>query len=428
MSLIYSSMSRQALESVMSESKAVYDGYVSQKLKLNMSRGRPCAEQLDLTRDMLSVIGPDSDFAASSLDVRNYGGLTGIDEIKDIFAPIIGAEKDEIIAAGNSSLNLMYDLVADGMLYGYSESTPWTAQSKRIKFICPAPGYDRHFAICEMLGIEMLTVKMNSDGPDMDEVCSLCENDESIKGIWCVPKYSNPTGVTFSDNVVRRFAEMSPKAKDFRIFWDNSYVIHDLNAESDHLLNLFDELKVRGKEDELFMFTSTSKITFAGAGIAFAAMSKANIKLVSSRLSIRTIGYDKINQLRHVRYFKNTKNIYDHMRLHANILRPKFKLVDDILSARLSGTGIASWTKPNGGYFISLDLMPGTAKRTWSLAKDAGVILTNVGATFPYGKDPADSNIRIAPTNVTLNELETALEVLCVCSKIAACEKLLSNK
>ncbi|MBE6551257.1 MAG: aminotransferase class I/II-fold pyridoxal phosphate-dependent enzyme [Ruminococcaceae bacterium] len=421
----YINATKNELKSLLDSERKKYDEIISKKLSLNMSRGRPCTEQLDLTEGMLSVLYKnDMCNLSGNTDVRNYGVLSGIDDIKTIFAPILGADKDEIFVGGNSSLNLMYDMISDGMLYGYNGCTPW-AKLENVKFLCPVPGYDRHFMICEKLGIEMVNVDMLEDGPDMDTIEKLISEDDSIKGIWCVPKYSNPQGITYSDEVVRRFADLSPKAPDFKIFWDNAYAIHDLDEEKDVLLGLLHEAVKNGKEDMVFEFTSTSKITYAGAGVSFLASSVENIKNLSKRIGIRTIGYDKVNQLRHALFFKTTENVYEHMKLHAEILRPKFDIVVNTLESELGDTGIASWHRPRGGYFVSLELMHGTAKRAWQLANEAGVVLTTVGATYPYGRDPKDSNIRIAPSNTTKEELTAAMDVLCVCAKIAAVEKLL---
>jgi len=424
----YSSLSAGKLKSLLDAEMKKYEEIKSRGLSLNMSRGRPCTEQLDLTEGLLSVLYKnDMCNLTGHTDVRNYGVLSGIDDIKTIFAPILGADKEEIFVGGNSSLNLMYDMVSDGMLYGYNGCQPWSKLDS-VKFLCPVPGYDRHFMICEKLGIEMINIDMLDDGPDMDMIEQLISEDDSIKGIWCVPKYSNPQGITYSDEVVRRFASLSPKAPDFKIFWDNAYAIHDLAEKSDVLLGLLHEARKNGKEDMVFEFTSTSKITYAGAGVSFLASSVENINHISKRIGIRTIGYDKVNQLRHALFFKTTENVYEHMKLHADILRPKFDIVVNTLDRELGDTGVASWHRPNGGYFVSLDLMRGTAKRAWQLAKEAGVVLTTVGATYPYGLDPNDSNIRIAPSNTTCDELTVAMDVLCVCAKISALEKLISEK
>ncbi len=424
----YKTASYEKLAGELEALRSEYEKIKAEKLSLNMSRGRPCTEQLDLTEGLLSVLYKnDMCNLSGNTDVRNYGVLSGIEDIKNIFAPILGAENGEVFVGGNSSLNLMYDLVADGMLYGYEGCTPW-AKLPEVKFLCPVPGYDRHFAICEKLGIRMINVPMTKTGPDMDAVEKLVAEDELIKGIWCVPKYSNPQGITYSDETVARFADLSPAAKDFRIFWDNAYVIHDLDDTPDTLAPLLVMAKKTGKQNMVFEFTSTSKITYAGAGVSFLAASADNIKTVSSRIGIRTIGYDKVNQLRHALFFKTTENVYEHMKLHAAILRPKFDIVINTLEGELESTGTASWHRPHGGYFVSLDLMPGTAKRAWQLAKEAGVVLTTVGATYPYKLDPLDSNIRIAPSNTTCEELEKAMHVLCVCAKIAAAEKLTENK
>lgn len=419
-------MSQDELSCEFESVKKEYDAIKAQNLALDMSRGKPEKGQLDLGMELYSILKTDKDCVCSTgFDVRNYGLPAGVPELKEIFAEIMGVENDEIFTGGNSSLNLMYNIIADAMLLGFPESErPW-GKNEKVKFLCPAPGYDRHFTICSHLGIEMITVPMLKTGPDMDLIEKLVKEDDSIKGVWCVPKYSNPTGITFSDETVTRFAKLKPAAKDFKIFWDNAYLVHDLYDEKDQLLNIHTEAKKFGNESMIFEFSSTSKITIAGGGVCFVASSKENIALLAKWFSQEGLGYDKVNQLRHFRYFKNADGVYEVMRKHAAILRPKFEAVIQTLEAELAPFGFASWSNPKGGYFVSLDVMPGTAKRTWLLAKEAGVTLTGAGATFPYGKDPDDKNLRIAPSNVKPEEVARIMKYVSVCAKLAALEKLL---
>ncbi|MBQ3866383.1 MAG: aminotransferase class I/II-fold pyridoxal phosphate-dependent enzyme, partial [Clostridia bacterium] len=370
-------------------------------LSLDMSRGKPEKRQLDLCGEMMTILkSPEDCKNEDGFDVRNYGLPTGIPELKRIFAEVMGVGEKEIFTGGNSSLNLMYNIIVDAMAIGFKESEkPWGKYDK-IRFLCPAPGYDRHFGICQHLGIEMITVPMLKTGPDMDMIEKIVASDDSVKGIWCVPKYSNPTGVTFSDETVRRFASLKPAAKDFKIFWDNAYLVHDLYDEGDRLLNIHEEAKKNGNGNMVFSFTSTSKITLAGGGVCFVASSEENIAWLTKSLALEGLGYDKVNQLRHFRYFKTADGVREVMKKHAAILRPKFETVLSEFDKGFGDTGIASYHAPRGGYVISLNVLPGTAKRTWALAKEAGVTLTNVGATFPYGNDPEDENLRIAPSNV----------------------------
>ncbi len=422
----YTSYQREALESELSALSASYSGYKALGLKLDMSRGKPNKEQLNLSVDMLGVIDEDTEcISECGIDCRNYGLLDGIPEAKRLFAEVMGLPEKNILVAGNSSLNMMYDTVARAMLYGvYGGTKPWALVENR-KFLCPCPGYDRHFAITESLGFELIPVRMTPEGPDMDEVERLVALDDTIKGIWCVPKYSNPEGITYSDEVVRRFASMKTAAADFRIFWDNAYAVHDLYDEGDKLLDLFEESKKYGTEDRVLIFASTSKITFPGSGVAIMAASEVNLKQIESIMTIQTIGFDKLNMLRHVKYFGNAEGVLNHMKKHAELIRPKFEIVLDAFERELDGLGIADWTKPRGGYFISLNVMDGTAKRVFELCKNAGLTLTNVGATFPYGRDPRDRNLRIAPTFPSNDDLTKACEILTLCVKMAAVEKLL---
>lgn len=405
-----------------------YDSFVSQKLKLDIARGKPCPEQLDLSMGMFEFSAREEYKAADGIDCRNYGDLEGIPEARELFSQMLEVSPKEIIIGGNSSLNMMYDAIARAFLYGvYQSEIPW-CRLPSVKFLCPSPGYDRHFTICESLNIEMIVVEMKEDGPDMDAVEKLTAEDESIKGIWCVPKYSNPEGITYSDRVVDRFANLKPKARDFRIFWDNSYAVHHLTDKPDKLKNILEACKAAGNPDMVFIFGSTSKITLAGAGIAMMAASENNINFIKKQMAVQTIGHDKLNQLRHVRFLKNMENIERHMREHAKILKPKFDAVLSIMESELGGKNIAWWNKPNGGYFISLNTLDGCAKEVVSMVASAGVTLTKAGATFPYGRDPRDRNIRIAPSFPPIDELKKAIEILCTCVQISSIRKILGKR
>lgn len=425
----YRELSKEELLELKSSLEAKYQEFQSKNLKLDMSRGKPSIEQLDLTMEMMDVLNSHSDLTSEDgLDCRNYGGLDGIPEAKRLMQEIMEVGDEEIIIYGNASLNIMYDTISRSMTHGVMGSTPWCKLDK-VKFLCPAPGYDRHFAICEFFGIEMITVPMTPDGPDMDIVEKLVHEDEAIKGIWCVPKYSNPQGYVYSDETVIRFANLKPAAKDFRIFWDNAYCVHHLYFDDPvEILNIVGECKKAGNPDMVYKFASTSKISFSGAGIAALVASKANIDDIKKQLAIQTIGYDKINQLRHARFFKNKAGVLEHMKKHAAIMRPKFEAVLNVLETELGGLEIGEWTKPKGGYFISFDSMEGCAKTIVAMMKDAGVVMTSAGATFPYGKDPKDSNIRIAPSFPPLEELELAAQIFTVCVKLASVNKLLETK
>ena len=416
-------MSAQELAAFKQDVQKEYEAYKALGLKLNMARGKPGAEQLALSMPMLDCL-TSKDAAELSDDYFNYGGLDGIAEAKELFAPMLGVDPKNVIVFGNSSLNIMYDTVSRCYNFGASkDSKPWKDCGK-IKWLCPVPGYDRHFAITELFGIEMINIPMTAEGPDMDMIEKLVAEDESIKGMWCVPMYANPTGITYSDDTVRRIAALDPAAGDFRIFWDNAYCIHHLTDTPDTLLNLFDELKKNGKEDMVYMFASTSKVTFPGSGVAIMAASEANLAHIRSTMTIQTIGHDKLNMLRHVKFFGNFENVKAHMQKHRAILEPRFNAVIEALETEIAPLGIGSWVKPNGGYFISFDSVPGCAKRIVELCKEAGVVLTGAGATYPYGKDPEDKNIRIAPSYPSIEELKKAMEIFVSAVKLATAEKL----
>ncbi|MBO5291206.1 MAG: aminotransferase class I/II-fold pyridoxal phosphate-dependent enzyme [Clostridia bacterium] len=420
MAKLYSSMSCEELQAELSSVKAEYESLKAQGLSIDMSRGKPGSDQLDISDGMLKVFD-DGDFKCESgVDVRNYGLLDGIPECKKLFADLLDVKPENVIVGGNSSLSMMFDFVSQCM-YNGAGFTPWAQQGK-VKFLCPCPGYDRHFAICEFFGIEMINIPMTSEGPDMDAIEEAVK-DSSVKGMFCVPKYSNPQGITFSAETVKRIANLTPAANDFRIIWDNAYCVHDLTDTTDELVNIFDVLPERNA-NMVIEVASTSKISYPGAGVACLVSSVDNIKVILKRLTIQSISYDKVNMLRHVKFFKNVDGIKEHMKLHAKILKPKFDAVLDTLNSDLNGLGIAEWNVPNGGYFISLDVTGGSASRVGVLCKDAGVTLTNVGATFPYGKDPSDSNIRIAPTFPTPEVLMKAVKVLTVSVKLACLEEL----
>lgn len=420
-------MTKEQLEQTQRELKAQYDELCKSGLSLDMSRGKPGPDQLDLCDEVLQVkLSGRECYTEGGFDCRNYGILDGIPEMKQLFSELLDIPTEQIIVGGNSSLNMMYDTIARAFTFGfYNSDRPWSKEEK-LKFLCPAPGYDRHFAISELFGIEMITIPMRSDGPDMDLVEQYVSTDAAVKGIWCIPKYSNPSGVTYSDEVVRRFAALKPAAKDFRIFWDNAYAVHDLYDEGDTLLNILKECEAAGNPDMPLMFSSTSKITFPGSGVALMAASVNNLEFAKRQLTIQTIGPDKLNQLRHVKALRNKAGVLEFMKRHAGVLRPKFELVLETLDRELGDLGIASWSRPRGGYFVSFDATEGTAKAIFDLCKKAGLTLTNVGATFPYGKDPLDRNLRLAPSYPSLEELQNALQVFCVCVKLATVQKLLN--
>ncbi len=402
-----------------------YENFKSKNLKLDMSRGKPETRQLDLSLKMLDEVNSRSDFKTlGGIDLRNYGICDGLPEMKKFISSVTGVDEKYFIVGGNSSLSMMFDAISFFMIHGSREQKPWCKQEK-IKFLCPAPGYDRHFSICEYFGIEMITVKMNKDGPDMDFVEDITKNDSSVKGIWCVPKYSNPQGIVYSDEVVKRFANLKPKAKDFKIFWDNAYFMHDLSSETETLTDILEECKKNRNEEMPIVFYSTSKITFPGAGVAFLACRGENLENLRKMYSIKTVGFDKINQIRHLKFLKNKSNLYNHMQKHREILKPKFELVLKLLESEFKDNPILKWNSPKGGYFISVDTCSGCAKETVRLCSEAGVILTKAGSTFPYGKDPYDTNIRLAPTYPNIKDLGLAVKLFCLCTKLAFLKKKL---
>ena len=424
----YKEMTKEELQEIRKEVAAKYDELKAKGLKLDMSRGKPNTEQLDISMGMIDTLTDYNLVGEQGVDCRNYGVLDGIIEAKRLLSAMIECPVDNIIIYGNSSLNVMYDTVARSMTHGVMGSTPW-AKLDKVKFLCPVPGYDRHFAITEFFGIEMINIPMTEDGPDMDMVEDLVSKDEAIKGIWCVPKYSNPMGITYSDETVRRFANLKPAAEDFRIYWDNAYCIHHLYEDhQDHILEILEECEKAGNPDMVFKFCSTSKVTFPGSGIAAISASKANLDFIKKQMSVQTIGHDKLNQLRHARFFGDFNGMLEHMKKHADIIRPKFEAVLEMLDKELGDLGIAKWTKPNGGYFIGFDTMDGCAKKVVAMCKDAGVVMTPAGATYPYGKDPHDSNIRIAPTFPSTEELKQACEIFVPCVKLVSLDKILETK
>ena len=424
----YAEMTKEELKELRKQLAAQYREMQGKDLKLDMSRGKPSLDQLDLSMGMMDVLSSSDDLTCEDgTDCRNYGVVDGIKEAKELIADMMEVNPDNVIIYGNSSLNVMYDSVARSITNGVMGNTPWGKLDK-VKFLCPVPGYDRHFTIMEYFGIEMVNVPMTSTGPDMDIVENLVSKDAAIKGIWCVPKYSNPQGISYSDETVRRFARLKPAAPDFRIYWDNAYTVHHLyDHDQDHLIEILAECKRAGNPDLVYKFASTSKISFPGSGIAALAASPNNLEDVRRQMKTQTIGHDKVNQLRHVRFFKDIHGMVEHMRKHADIMRPKFEAVNDILERELGGLGIATWTKPKGGYFISFDSMEGCAKAIVARCKKAGVVMTGAGATYPYGKDPHDTNIRIAPSYPPLSDLIMATELLALCTKLVSVDKLLAD-
>lgn len=422
----YKEMDKNELQALKAELKKQYEDVKGKGLKLDMSRGKPGISQLALSMPMLDVINSSSDMkTVLGNDTRNYGDLDGIGECRRLLANMMSVEKDNVVVCGNSSLNIMYDTVSRSMTKGVNGSTPWS-KLDNVKFLCPVPGYDRHFKITEYFGIEMVNIPLLDDGPDMDLVEQYVNNDPAVKGIWCVPKYSNPTGISYSDEVVKRMANLKPAAEDFRLYWDNAYCIHHLyDDKQDEILNILEECEKAGNPNMVYIFASTSKVTFPGSGVSAIASSLENIDFIESQMTVQTIGHDKINQLRHARYFKNIDGMKEHMRKHADLMRPKFEAVLDVFEKELGGLEIGSWTKPYGGYFISFDAMEGCAKAIVAKCKEAGVTLTGAGATFPYGKDPKDSNIRIAPSFPTPEEMAQAADLFVLCVKLVSVEKLL---
>ena len=425
----YNDMSKEELLVLKESLNKEYAEAKAKGLALDMSRGKPSAKQLDVSLGLLDTINSSSDLKAlDGTDCRNYGVLDGIPEAKKLMADMMGTTPDHVIVYGNASLNIMYDQISRAYTHGILGNTPWCKLDK-VKFLCPVPGYDRHFAITERFGIEMINIPMSESGPDMGMVEEYVSKDASVKGIWCVPKYSNPQGYTYSEETVKRMAALKPAAEDFRIFWDNAYVIHDLYDDNkDEIADIISECEKAGNPDMVFEFASTSKVSFPGSGIAALATSANNIADIKKQLTIQTIGHDKLNQLRHVRFFKDINGLKEHMRKHAEFMRPKFGAVESVLEEELGGLGIGSWTEPKGGYFISFEALDGCAKAIVAKCKEAGVKLTGAGATFPYGKDPKDSNIRIAPSFPTPEEMKQAADLFVLCVKLVSVEKLLENK
>lgn len=424
----YVNMTHEELLTLKASLEESYQLEESKGLSLNMARGKPGASQLALSMPMLDVINGNSDMhTLLGNDTRNYGDWDGIGECRQLLADMMEVKKNNVIICGNSSLNIMYDTIIRSMVKGINGSTPWS-KLDNVKFLCPVPGYDRHFKITELFGIEMINIPLGEDGPDMDLVEEYVNNDDSVKGIWCVPKYSNPTGISYSDEVVKRFANLKPKAEDFRIFWDNAYCIHHLYDDNQaKILNILEECEKAGNPNMVYVFASTSKVSFPGSGVSAIATSIENMEYIKQFMTTQIIGHDKINQLRHVRFFKNIDGLNIHMKKHADLLRPKFEAVINILEDELTGLEIGSWTKPKGGYFISFDAMPGCAKAIVAKCKKLGVVLTDAGATYPYGNDPDDSNIRIAPSFPTPEEMIEATKIFVLCVKLASVEKLLNK-
>ncbi len=424
----FSDLTKEQLEELYTETKAKYEAYKAEGMSLNIARGKPAPDQLDMSMPMLDCLtSKDMCLSDDGTDCRNYGVFDGLPEMKQMFADILGVKPENVVIFGNSSLNVMFDIISRHFTHGLAGCTPWCKLDK-VKFLCPVPGYDRHFGVTEYFGVEMIPVPMNDEGPDMDLVEKYVNEDDSVKGMWCIPVYSNPGGVVYSDATVRRLAALKPAAKDFRIFWDNAYVVHHLYDEGQaQILEIISECEKAGNPDLVYEFTSTSKISFPGAGVSAVASSPANVKEIKTRLACQTIGHDKLNQLRHIRFFKNADGIRAYMSEHAKLLRPKFEATLEILERELAELEIATWTKPRGGYFVSFDSMEGCAKRIVGLCKEAGMVLTGAGATFPYKKDPQDRNIRIAPSFPTVPEITKAMELFCVCVKLATLEKLLNK-
>lgn len=425
--MTYHSMTSEELNSLLEQQLQKLEIYKNDGVKLDMARGKPSAEQLSISEPVLTTVSGNEDCLTDGIDCRNYGGLEGIKSAIKLFSDCFELNPDNVILGGNSSLNMMYDTIARAYNFGFCDSVrPW-CKEERVRFLCPSPGYDRHFSICELFGIEMIVVPMTENGPDMDVVRSYVEYDEEVKGIWCVPKYSNPTGVIYSDEVIDQLASLKPAAPDFRIFWDNAYAIHDFQ-DNIKIKNIFEECEKYGNPNMPIMFASTSKITFPGSGVALISSSTENLNNFKKYMCVQTIGPDKINQLRHVKFFKDKNGVFEHMRRHASILEPKFNAIVTAFEKELAGTGIAHWTNPKGGYFISFDSLPGCAKDIYNLCLEAGLTLTNAGATYPYGKDPDDKNIRIAPSFPSVDQLNAAVERFIVCVKVVSIRKILSDR
>lgn len=424
----YQKMSGEELLEIKEGLEKEYAKFKGMGLSLNMARGKPSAQQLDLAMPMLDELGSSSALTSEAgEDCRNYGVVDGLPEAKALLAEMVGSKPEHVIVYGNSSLNIMYDAVSRSFTHGVMGNTPWSKLDS-VKFLCPVPGYDRHFAVTEYFGVEMINVPMTPQGPDMDIVEELVSGDESIKGMWCVPKYSNPQGVVYSDETVRRMAALKPAAKDFRIYWDNAYAVHHLYEDDQaEILDIIEECEKAGNPDMVYEFVSTSKVSFSGSGISALVSSKANVAEVKKQLELQTIGHDKINQLRHVRYFKNKEGVINHMMKHASVVRPKFEMLLEAFDRELKGLEIGTWLEPKGGYFVTFEALEGCAKGIVAKAKEAGMVMTPAGAPFPYGKDPKDSVIRIAPTFPTMGELQTAADLFVVCVKLVSVEKLLGN-
>ena len=423
----FNHLSTQELQHIKDDLRERYREFKSRGTTLDITRGKPCPEQLDLASDMLDIINRTNYRTEDATDCRNYGGLDGIPEVKQLFAEYLEVAPEEIIIGGNSSLNMMHDAFMRAMVKGVTADSPPWAKLPEVKFLCPSPGYDRHFFICDYLGIEMITVEMTDTGPDMDQVEELVAGDDAIKGIWCVPRYSNPTGVVYSDEVVERLAAMKTKATDFRIFWDNAYAVHHLDEKPTRLKNILTACKQAGNPDRVFIFGSTSKITFAGSGVAMMAGSPENMATTKKRMSFQTIGPDKLNQLRHAKFFKDVNGIESHMQKHAAILKPKFEAVQNVLEKELAGKNIADWSRPGGGYFVSIDTREGCAAAVVEMAAEAGVKLTPAGSTFPYMKDPLGRNIRIAPTFPSLEDIHSAMQLVGICIQLVSLEKIMAT-
>ncbi|MCI8843776.1 MAG: aminotransferase class I/II-fold pyridoxal phosphate-dependent enzyme [Oscillospiraceae bacterium] len=420
----YDQMPADALKQELQDVQAAFVAVKGKNLKLDMSRGKPGKTQLNLASGILSVLTDPADCTADGMDARNYGELMGLPSCRKLFAELLGCKPEEVFAGGNASLTLMYDVIAKAFTHGLLHSErPWSKEGK-VKFLCPAPGYDRHFKVVESFGMELITIPMTATGPDMDKVEEAVK-DPAVKGIWCVPKYSNPTGIIYSDETIRRIASLKPAAPDFTVMWDNAYCVHEFDGDFVPFDDILTLCREAGNPDMVFEFASTSKITLPGAGVAVFACSEANMQYMKNLLSFQVISYDKVNQLRHVRYLKDKANTLALMKKHAEIMKPKFDAVSDALDRELKPRGLGSWNRPKGGYFVSYDALPGTAKRTLALCKEAGVVMTSAGATFPYGVDPQDSNIRIAPSLPPVEDLEAAIEVFCICVRLSALEKLL---